>query len=128
MKVLIDTHILLWFLEGDRQKISGAALAAIQDQTNEKFVSIASLWEVVIKVNIGKLPMRTTFQSFLALIPANGFQVLSLQSSHLLKYLDLPLRHRDPFDRILVAQSINDNLSVVTKDPNFSLYPIKTIW
>ncbi len=128
MKVLIDTHILLWFLEGDRQKISGAALAAVQDQTNEKFVSIASLWEVVIKVNIGKLPMRTTFQSFLALIPANGFQVLSLQSSHLLKYLDLPLHHRDPFDRILVAQSINDNLSVVTKDPNFSVYPIKTIW
>lgn len=128
MKILIDTHVLLWFLEGDRNKISSSALAAILDSENEKFVSMASLWEVAIKVNIGKLPLQSTLPKFFELIPYNGFSIVQIDQSHLLEYLKLPLHHRDPFDRILIAQSSCEGFQVVTKDPNFSLYPIKTIW
>jgi PIN domain nuclease of toxin-antitoxin system len=128
MKILIDTHILLWFLEGDNQKISNAALNSITDKENEKFISIASLWEIAIKVNIGKLPLRSTFPKFLNLISANGFEVLEIKYNHLIEYLSLPMHHRDPFDRILIAQSVQEGFQVITKDPNLSSYKIKTIW
>jgi PIN domain nuclease of toxin-antitoxin system len=128
MKLLLDTHILLWFLEGNASKISSSALRSIQAKENEKFVSIASLWEVAIKVSIGKLPIQSTLSKFFDLVSYNGFEIVSLNQDHILEYLRLPLLHRDPFDRILIAQSSHEGFQIVTKDPNFSLYPIKIIW
>src|SRR5438046_280888 len=128
MRVLLDTHALLWFLVGDKQKLSTSALDNITAKENEVCVSIASLWEIAIKVNIGKLKIHTDFPKLEKLIDVNVFDIVPLKYSHLIEYLNLQLIHRDPFDRILVAQSIQEGFQIITKDPNLSQYPIKTIW
>lgn len=128
MKVLIDTHALLWFLEGDQKKLSSIALNSIMSDANEKYVSIASLWEIAIKVNIGKLQLLSDFSRLESLIASNGFQIVAIEYHHLIEYEKMEIHHRDPFDRILVAQAAREGFQIITKDPNLSFYKIKTIW
>ena len=128
MKVLIDTHALLWFLEGEQKKLSTIAINSIITDANEKYVSIASLWEIAIKVNIGKLQLVSDFSRLESLIASNGFQIVAIEYHHLIEYEKMEIHHRDPFDRILIAQSVSEGFQIITKDPNLSFYKIKTIW
>ena len=128
MNILLDTHAMLWYLEGDFQKLSDKSKYEIEATSNSKLVSIASLWEVTIKINIGKLKLKNDIGGLHELVITNGFRILDINLQHLKANINLELFHRDPFDRLLIAQAIAGDFHIVTKDPNFSLYPIKTIW
>ena len=119
---------MLWYLEGDFQKLSDKSKYEIEATSNSKLVSIASLWEVTIKINIGKLKLKNDIGGLHELVITNGFRILDINLQHLKANINLELFHRDPFDRLLIAQAIAGDFHIVTKDPNFSLYPIKTIW
>jgi PIN domain nuclease of toxin-antitoxin system len=120
--------MMIWFLEGDFQKVSEKSRYAVEAEVNNKFVSITSLWEVAVKMNIGKLKLQNDLDTLQELIVTNGFRMLNIELKHLKENTKLGLYHRDPFDRLIISQAAAEEFQVVTKDPNFSLYPIKTIW
>lgn len=128
MRYLIDTHIFLWFLEGD-QRLSKRVRGLIADNDNEIWISIASLWEITIKTSIGKL---TLLKSFAEIIPQqlaeNDITVLPINLDDLTVVVNLPLHHRDPFDRLLIAQAISRNIPLISDDSNFGAYPVTVIW
>lgn len=126
VNLLLDTHAMLWFLEGDFKKLSEKSCQIVEEV--EKFVSMVSLWEIAVKKDIRKLKLKSDFNGLVELIESNAFKILNIQFSHLQRSIALELHHRNPFDRLLIAQAIEENLQVVTKDPSFSSYPIKTIW
>lgn len=124
--MLLDTHTLLWFLNDDPR-----LPVAIKDQIEMSEVvciSIASLWEIVIKVQIGKLEIQYPFPELQAIFPQLGIEILPLTMSDLEEYLRLPLHHRDPFDRMLVAQAITHHLTLVSLDQQLDVYPIQRLW
>jgi len=124
--ILIDTHALLWFLSGDAA-LSSPARRAIED--NERVcVSIASLWEIAIKIGAGKLTIARGFDGLVADLLDNDIEVLSLEVRHLGHLLSLPLHHRDPFDRVIIAQAIAGGLQIVTKDVQFAAYEVELLW
>ena len=128
VRALLDTHTLLWFLEGD-STLSQNARTLIGDPANEIFVSIANLWEIAIKHNIGKLALRMSFAHFVQDCLVRGsFEVLGIVIPHLDTLSTLPLHHRDPFDRLLIAQAITHDLSIIGTDPVFGRYPIRQLW
>jgi PIN domain nuclease of toxin-antitoxin system len=128
MKLLLDTHTLLWFVWAEPQ-LSPTAKAAILDDANSVFVSVASLWELAIKVNIGKLSLDIPLNDFLhEAVDANGFEVLPIERSHLAAIVTLPLHHRDPFDRLLIAQSLTTAMPLITADAAFDAYGISRLW
>ena len=127
MNCLLDTHTLIWFLEGDSQ-LSLHARNVIENSKNKKFVSIASIWEMAIKINLKKLFFDGNTGTVAELIEQNGFQILPIEITHTISYESLELLHRDPFDRILIAQATVDKMVLVTKDENIQKYKIKTIW
>ncbi len=122
MRLLLDTHILVWYVMGDEQ-LPIPWREMIESNQNQKFFSIASLWEIAIKTNIGKLTIKYPLDR---LIPAD-FQRLPIELPHLLAYQQLPLHHRDPFDRMLIAQAQAEQLTLMTQDPNFPLYEVALI-
>lgn len=128
MKALLDTHTFLWWIDED-ERLSPPAKAVIEDGDNEVFFSSASAWELVIKSALGKVEFLEPPE---VLIPRevniNGFQVLPVFLRHALKLLDLPDLHRDPFDRILVAQALVEGLSVLSGDTLLRQYPVPTEW
>ena len=127
MDLLLDTHSLIWFLNGD-EKLSDKAKSAIEDPTNSKIVSIASIWEIAIKISLFKFRFPKGFKHFLDMVEDNGFEILPITFEHAIELSTLEFIHRDPFDRLLIAQSITDKLIIVTKDDNIKRYNIKTIW
>ncbi len=128
MKLLLDTHALIWFLEDD-PKLTVAARDAIEDAANERWVSTASGWEMAIKSQIGKLVLPRPFEVlFPGALEAHGFFILPIQPRHLHRYHSLPLHHRDPFDRLLVAQALADGFGVVGNDAAFDAYGVTRIW
>ena len=128
MRVLIDTHTFLWFINGDRQ-LSRRAREIVEDPDNERTISIVSLWEIAIKVKIGK--MRLT-EPFNVLIPAelnqNIIDVLDFNIAHVSLVATLPSHSSEPFDRALVAQAIVERLPVVSVDPDFDAYSVDRLW
>lgn len=116
MWLLMDTQCFLWLIEGN-PKLSSTALAMLQNPVNRLFLSVASLWEIAIKHSIGKLHLA---QPFGVLIPTQlqllGIQTLSITLPHLAQVVALPMHHRDPFDRLIIAQSIVENLPAVGAD------------
>ncbi|NCJ05731.1 PIN domain-containing protein [Synechococcales cyanobacterium C] len=128
MKVLLYTHALLWYITSDL-RLSDKAREIIQTKTN-LFFSIASLWEISIKINIGKLQQSSSFDDILIRLEFINAEILSLKEEDAKTYVDLPFipEHRDPFDRILVAQAINYSLDIVSGDKKFDLYPIGRVW
>jgi len=100
----------------------------IEDNENTKYVSMATFWEIAIKLSIRKLELKKGFISIVEFVKDAGFQIISISIEQIEIVKDLPLLHRDPFDRILIAQAENRNLSIVTVDKNIKLYNIKTIW
>ena len=128
MKVLLDTHAFLWAITDDAQ-LSERARTILTTGRNELFVSVVSLWEILVKVQIGKLPLPKPAGRYLQQQLATAtMQVLPVMFSHVLQLEQLPLHHRDPFDRLLVAQSIDEDLAILTADPALKSYPAKLIW
>ncbi len=127
MKVLLDTHTLIWFLNGDKN-ISLRAIELIEDTKNIKFISIASIWEIAIKISIDKLRFENGFEAFLNLIIDSGFEILPINFDHVLTVSRLEFIHRDPFDRLIIAQSKNESIPIITIDDKIKLYQVKTIW
>jgi len=119
MRFLIDTHILLWYVEGD-ERLPIPWRALLESSHTQKFVSMASLWEIAVKTNIGNLTVKYPLDR---LIPTD-FQILSIELPHLLAYQNLPLHHRDPFDRMLIAQAQAEKLTLMSHDTNFPLYEV----
>ena len=128
MTLLLDTHTLLWFVEHAPQ-LSHRAKAAIEDSDNTVVYSIASVWEMAIKLGLGKLAMsRPLYPGFADLLKAHGIQELGIAYRHASEVSALPSHHRDPFDRLLVAQAMVENLPIVSADRAFDPYPITRIW
>ncbi len=127
MGILLDTHALIWFLNGD-EFLSNEAKKAIEDSSNNKIVSIASIWEIAIKISLGKFQFKDGLKSFMKLIDENGFEILPITFSHALEVSKLEFIHRDPFDRLLIAQAKSDDLILITKDENIKKYQVKSIW
>jgi PIN domain nuclease of toxin-antitoxin system len=126
MRILLDTHTLLWALT-EESKLSARVRLLLP--RSEVCFSVAGVWEIVTKVQIGKLSLPHPAGAFLTSeLSANGVQVLSVSLDHVLRLESLPLHHRDPFDRILIAQSLEEKLPIVTSDPLFARYPIDVIW
>lgn len=126
MKVLIDTHVLLWGLQ-DEAKLSRRVRALLP--VADVWISVASLWEIIAKVQVGKLALPSPVGDYLAAkLTANGVSVLSLTFDHVRRLEQLPLHHRDPFDRILIAQSLNESIPLVSADPKFEKYTVEIIW
>jgi PIN domain nuclease of toxin-antitoxin system len=127
MAYLIDTHTLLWHFNGDKQ-MSNSAMEILKDNRQEKYTSIASVWEIAIKISIGKLLLEFSFDEIEVKLAGSNISLLHISVEHTQKIISLPLHHRDPFDRMIIAQSITENLTIISKDKNFSLYPIKLLW
>ncbi len=123
MRLLLDTHALIWAL-GDPAKLSPKSRSAIEDPANEIFVSAASLWEIAIKAGDGKLTVPDDLERA---IFAVGFQPLEIRFPHVRRLRSLPLHHRDPFDRILVAQAQHEDMAVVTRDGRIPSYGVRVV-
>lgn len=131
MKLLWDTHTFLWFIAGS-EELSEAAKEIILRPESENFISIVSLWEISIKVSINKLTINGTIESIWQDIQKNGLIVLPIQFDHIVCQSKLPLLHRDPFDRIIIAQALCENMQILGRDASFDAYlegkTIKRCW
>jgi PIN domain nuclease of toxin-antitoxin system len=128
LRLLLDTHALLWFTLGD-PLLSSTALALINDASNDKLVSPASYWEIAIKVSIGKLALHSSHEDFIdRAIRQNGFDILPVEPRHTGRVAVLPFHHKDPFDRLLIAQALTDDIAIVGVDPIFDRYGVKRLW
>jgi PIN domain nuclease of toxin-antitoxin system len=128
MKLLLDTHALLWFIGNDPQ-LSATARENIENPAHDKFVSAASLWEIAVKLSLEKLKLPRPFgEVFPQQLEVNGFELLPISCAQLNHLAALPFHHRDPFDRLLIAQALADGMTIVTRDPAFSKYPAKILW
>jgi PIN domain nuclease of toxin-antitoxin system len=124
VKVLLDTHALLWWLADDDQ-IGIQARDLIADPGNNILISVASLWEIVVKVRVGKL--EADIEEISEAIKLNGFTLLTIDPAHLRTLAGLPMHHRDPFDHLLIAQAIAEEAIFLSEDQNTSKYSIQTI-
>jgi PIN domain nuclease of toxin-antitoxin system len=128
MRLLLDTHAFLWFIQGSHN-LSETARSLIEDQENQKLLSIASLWEMSIKVSIGKLDVGMAIAELLNReVYGNGFEVLAIQAVHLDELTKLVFHHKDPFDRLIIAQALAERMPVVTRDEAFGRYPVSLLW
>jgi PIN domain nuclease of toxin-antitoxin system len=128
MRLLLDTHAFLWFIMGS-PNLSASARSLIEDDASERFLSVASLWEMAIKLSTGKLTLSAPFN---VLIPPqlglNGIELLGIEVGHAAVVSTLPFHHRDPFDRLLVAQAIVESMPIVSADTAFDMYAVKRLW
>lgn len=128
MRLLLDTHIFIWFFTGNT-KISNQVRVLIENEDNEKLLSTASVWEMTIKQSTGKLSFYLPFEVFIKQqISLNDFNLLTINLDHLAVVATLPLHHRDPFNRLLIAQSIVENIPILSVDSAFDTYPIDRLW
>ena len=128
MEYILDTHTFLWFINGDKQ-LSEKAKKSIEDTSATKYISIATLWEIAIKVSIGKLELDMPFEELKQHVLLNGFELLLVMFEHTLELTSLEFHHRDPFDRIIIAQGFTENYTIITKDKNFKQYKkLKLLW
>jgi PIN domain nuclease of toxin-antitoxin system len=123
MMLLLDTHVLLWWLENPGQ-LSRQAKKAIQDGSNRVYISAAVAWEIAIKKSLGKLEAPDDLEE---MIDANRFTPLPVTIAHALGVMSLPNHHRDPFDRILIAQALHEGLRLVTRDQEIAKYAVPQI-
>ncbi|MCY7406743.1 MAG: type II toxin-antitoxin system VapC family toxin [Alkalinema sp. CAN_BIN05] len=126
---LIDTHVLIWYLEDDSQ-LSANVAEILEDTRHNLYVSIVSLWEIAIKSGLGKLKLKIEFHDLKEVLKRLSIEILSIDFEDTQTYLTLPLfeNHRDPFDRILVAQVMRRSIALVSGDKKFDLYEIHRVW
>ncbi len=128
MSYLLDTNALLWFLANDK-KLSHRARQLIESSNNESFLSIVSLWEIAIKTALGKLDLAEPFeQMFPKQLQLNRIEVLDITVDNLVKLTTLPFHHRDPFDRLIIAQGLVEGLPIISVDTIFDAYGINRKW
>ena len=126
MQFLIDTHVLIWFLEGNNL-LSKSRRQVVANPQNNVFVSIASLWEMAIKISLGKLTLARPFADVIKQISLEDITILPIKPEHALQVSGLSFHHRDPFDRIIIAQAQVENLPIMTDDGEFGNYAIKIL-
>jgi PIN domain nuclease of toxin-antitoxin system len=127
MKLLLDTHIFIWWAD-QPEKLSPSALSALEDEANELLLSVASVWEMQIKIQLGKLKLSLPLKELVKnQQETNDLTVSPVALAHVLALDSLPFHHKDPFDRLLIAQSISEGLTVVTADSQFSAYSVKLL-
>ncbi len=128
MKVLLDTHAFLWLISGD-DRLSKTAQKTFLDPGNILFFSAASLWEICIKISLGKLSLKSGWlKSIQDEMKVNTIQWLAIEMLHCVELTHLPFHHRDPFDRMLVAQAMVDDMQLLSRNSRLSSYEIKRIW
>ena len=129
MRVLLDTNVFLWCLAGEKQRLSARAAAVLESESTALLLSAASLWEIALKLRAGKLELPERWQFFYEHMSALGIQaVLPVESRHVFGLFTLPDHHRDPFDRLLVAQCQAERLPLVASDRILSRYDIQILW
>ena len=127
MDVLLDTHTFLWYLQ-DSKELSSKAAEILEDPSNNLWLSIASLWEISIKLGLGKLRLQNSFSELEVVLQQLKIEVLLITFSDTECYLNLPLHHRDPFDCILVTQAMNHSLVLISRDLAFDAYDLQRVW
>ncbi len=127
MKLLLDTHAFLWFMAGD-PRLSGAARNAIEESEGEWWLSAAGVWEIAVKASLGRVTLPLPVAQYIADKVRQGLRVLSIDWPHAAAVERLPFHHRDPFDRLMVAQAQADGLAIVTKDAAFAKYDVRVVW
>jgi PIN domain nuclease of toxin-antitoxin system len=127
-RLLLDTYVFLWWVN-DASNLTEAASQAISNTSNECFLSMASCWEMAIKSSLGKLRLTRPIEAFvLEQLRANHFSLLNFEMRHMAKVEKLPFHHRDPFDRLLIAQAITNKLTLITAEKVFADYDVKLLW
>ena len=126
MKILLDTHTFIWFVE-DSPQLSSTAKSSIE-YSSDVYISIASIWEIAIKRNLNKLDFDVTINQIFDELTKLNIELLQITKLSLSQLEKLPLYHRDPFDRLIIAQAISENMSIISKDKAFDLYNISTVW
>ncbi len=128
MRLLLDTHAFIWW-SSEPEKLSKKVLAAFEDRENELILSVASIWEMEIKAGLGKLDITEPLKDLVEIHQKeNDIRILPIFLNHVLALENLPVHHRDPFDRILIAQANAETLAMVSKDKIFKEYPVKMYW
>lgn len=126
MKLLLDTHILLWYLEG-HPNLPETQRQQIEDRHNQVAASAVSLWEMTIKLAIGKLELMDDLATVENTLLQQGIRILPIQTAHLQRLLGLPFHHRDPFDRLIIAQALAEEMTLVSDDAAFAAYPVSLL-
>jgi PIN domain nuclease of toxin-antitoxin system len=128
MRVLLDTHAFLWWVD-DAPTLTRRAGNVLANPANECWFSLVSCWEMAIKIRLGKLRLPGTIERFIPEhLAANAFRQLSIDFRHVTRVATLPFHHRDPFDRLLAAQALEEDCAIVSADPIFRKYGVKRIW
>jgi PIN domain nuclease of toxin-antitoxin system len=128
MRILLDTHALLWAITADN-KLSRRARELFLDEGNDLHVSVASLWEIVTKVLVGKLNLPGPIEGYLSKhLYENRIEMMPIRAEHAFRLSTLPLIHRDPFDRMIVAQSLHENIPILSNDELLRRYSAELIW
>ncbi len=127
MAFLLDTHAFLWFVSGDK-KIPKSVKDIISNINESCYLSAASLWEITIKLQIGKLKLGIPLNELFEFVTRNQIEVIPINFEHLITLAELPKNHTDPFDRIIISQAIVENLEIITKDKEFKKYDAKIKW
>lgn len=128
MRFLLDTHAFLWFVLND-PRLSQETLKLISDPKNDLLISPASYWEIAIKVSLGKYEIPGSFQSWMEhQILTNNFEILPIRIAHTAKVATLSFHHRDPFDRLLVAQALSEQIPIISADGKLDLYSVERRW
>ena len=124
MKNILDTHVALWFLNGERLPEEIKELIT----EGENYISVVSLWEIAIKMNIGKYSFNGGFSRFRELVRNNGFDVLPIKDEYMEQLFILPFIHKDPFDRLIIATAMVEKIAIITADENIQKYDVQWIW
>jgi PIN domain nuclease of toxin-antitoxin system len=128
VRLLLDTHVLVWYYLDDPH-LSTAARLLIEDGANTKVISPASYWEFAIKIGLGKYTLSESYEDFIQhAILDNGFPILPVEPRHTAVLVTLPLHHKDPFDRLMIAQAIVEGIPLVSADTHLDPYPITRLW
>jgi PIN domain nuclease of toxin-antitoxin system len=126
-RFLLDTHVFLWLIQGDPQ-LSSRVRAIIADDASQLNFSVVSIWEIAIKLNIGKLKIEHSIEDIYQLLAQLKIEILQIERLDLDRYLTLPLYHRDPFDRLIISQAIDRELILISADGSFEPYPVQRLW
>lgn len=128
MNLLLDTHAFLWYALDDA-KLSAKAELLIDDPANDKFISPASYWELAIKISVGKYTLTQPYEIFLKdAIDSNGFIILPVERRHTARLTNMPFHHRDPFDRLMIAQALAEQMPIVSNEAIFDSYGVQRLW
>ncbi|MCC5623104.1 type II toxin-antitoxin system VapC family toxin [Nostoc sp. CHAB 5715] len=127
MKFLLDTHTFIWW-DSDSKKLSERVLELLLNPENVRLVSVVSLWEIQIKTQLGKLTLNQSLPDIIHQQQNNGIEFIGVKINHVLMLGQLPLHHKDPFDRLLISQAQSENAILISKDTNFSSYSVSVEW